>query len=321
MNIAELAAEKRLVVYGLTPPKAHLPHDRLAEIAEIQRNRIEALATPGIVLYDIQDESQRVADRRPFPFVKTVEPERYHADYLNANVPAIIYHSVGQESETQFCNWLTHFQGNALVLVGSPSSGQQSPFGLKRAYQLHRELTPDLPLGGIVIPERHRKKGDEHLRAWEKMQAGCSFFISQCVYSSESTKNFLSDYHWQLKHYDTAPVPVVFTLTPCGSAQTLRFMQWLGIAVPDWIQNELLFSGNNMLEKSVAICQSIAEDLIGYCTEKGLPFGFNIESVSIRKEEIEASMELHNMIVNLLKTSTKDRYNQQESNGELQKNS
>lgn len=300
MNVTQLAEEKCLVFYGLTPPKAHLPHDRLMEIAAVQCQRVELLGVSGIILYDIQDESQRVADRRPFPFVKTVEPERYYTDYLNTKSPAIIYHSVGHESEEQFSAWLDQFKGNALVLVGSPSSGQQSSLGLKRAYQLHRELTPNLPLGGIVIPERHRKKGDEHLRVWAKMQAGCSFFISQCVYSSESTKNFLSDYHWHLKHYDTEPVPIIFTLTPCGSAQTLRFMQWLGIAVPDWIQNELLFSGNSMLEKSVAICKSIAEDLIGYCTEKGLPFGFNIESVSIRKEEIAASVELFTTIKGLM---------------------
>lgn len=302
MDITQLVAENRLVLYGLTPPKAHLPQERLTEIASVQRNRIASLNTSGIVLYDIQDESQRVADKRPFPFTKTVDPETYYTDYLKADVPAIVYHSVGQETETQFSEWLSDFQGDAIVLVGSPSSGQTSPFTLNQAYQRKQQQAPQISLGGIVIPERHRMKGDEHLRTWKKMQAGCSFFISQCVYSSESTKNFLSDYHWHLKHYDTAPVPVIFTLTPCGSAQTLRFMQWLGIAVPDWIQNELLFSGNNMLEKSIAICQSIAEDLIGFCVDKELPFGFNIESVSIRKEEIEASVELYLSVKQLMKT-------------------
>lgn len=296
MDITQLAKENKLLFYGLTPPKAHLPQDRLEEIAAIQRNRIAGMKASGIVLYDIQDESQRVAEKRPFPFTKTVDPEKYFTDFLQPVVPAVVYHSIGQETEAQFSEWLSHFQGNAMVLVGSPSSDQSTSMSLKKAYRLRTEIKPEIPLGGIVIPERHRKKGDEHLRVWDKMQSGCSFFISQCVYSSESTKNFLSDYHWHLKHYNTEPVPVIFTLTPCGSAQTLRFMQWLGIAVPDWIQNELLFSGNNMLEKSVAICRSIAEDLIGFCLEKELPFGFNIESVSIRKEEIEASVALYRAI-------------------------
>ena len=34
---------------------------------------------------------------------------------------------------------------------------------------------------------------------------------------------------------------------------------------------------------------AIAKDLIGYCKERSIPFGFNIESVAIRKEEVEAS--------------------------------
>ena len=303
MDIAKLAAENKLLFYGLTPPKAHLPHQRLVEIAAIQRNRIEGLKVSGVVLYDIQDESQRVEDQRPFPFVKTVAPEVYSSEFLQASKPAIIYHSVGQESSEQFTAWLQQFQGSAIVLVGSPSSGQTPQLTLNQAYELKQKLAPQIPLGGIVIPERHRKKGDEHLRVWKKMQTGCSFFVSQCVYSSESTKNFLSDYHWHLRHYDADPVPIIFTLTPCGSAQTLRFMQWLGIAVPDWIQNELLFSGNSMLEKSIAICKSIAEDLIRFCREKNLPFGFNIESVSIRKEEIEASVKLFESISGLLQES------------------
>lgn len=303
MNFTQLAAEKKLLFYGLTPPKAHLSNERLHEIANVQRERIEGMKTSGVVLYDIQDESQRIADERPFPFMKTLAPERYFSDYLQLNVPPVIYHSTGNESPATFTLWLQEFRHGAVVLVGAPSSGQTSSLTLKQAYRLRREYAPNVALGGIVIPERHRKKGDEHMRVWEKMQAGCSFFISQCVYSSESTRNFLSDYHWHLKHYDTPPVPIIFTLTPCGSAQTLRFMQWLGIAVPDWIQNELLFSGKDMLEKSVSICKSIAVDLMAFCVERDIPFGFNVESVSIRKEEIDASVELFEAVRQLMQAT------------------
>lgn len=36
-------------------------------------------------------------------------------------------------------------------------------------------------LGGIVLPERHRDKGAEHLILKRKQQAGLSFFTSQVV--------------------------------------------------------------------------------------------------------------------------------------------
>jgi hypothetical protein len=55
------------------------------------------------------------------------------------------------------------------------------------------------------------------------------------------------------------------------------------------------------VNRSVEIAISIAKDLIDYCEEKGIPFGFNIESVAIRKEEIEASHLLLNTVSELLR--------------------
>ena len=49
------------------------------------------------------------------------------------------------------------------------------------------------------------------------------------------------------------------------------------------------------------IATAIAKDLIQYCQERFIPFGFNIESVAIRKEEINASLELLNTVRELLR--------------------
>ena len=86
-------------------------------------------------------------------------------------------------------------------------------------------------------------------------------------------------------------VPVIFTLTPCGSVKSLEFLDWLGIDVPHWLHNDLLHS-ENILNQSIETCRSTAAVIVDFCREKGIPVGFNIESVAIRKEEIEASVEL-----------------------------
>ena len=86
-------------------------------------------------------------------------------------------------------------------------------------------------------------------------------------------------------------VRFVFTLTPCASEKTLLFMEWLGINVPNWVKQDLLHA-ENMLERSLELCKEVAERITQYCTEKQIPFGFNVESVSIRKEEIDASVRL-----------------------------
>ena len=76
-------------------------------------------------------------------------------------------------------------------------------------------------------------------------------------------------------------------------------MDWLGIHVPDEIKEELKVCANPV-GRSVEIAVTIAKDLIRYCKEKAIPFGFNIESVAIRKEEVEASLQLLNTVGELL---------------------
>ena len=46
------------------------------------------------------------------------------------------------------------------------------------------------------------------------------------------------------------------------------------------------------LERSIDLCESVLSDVQDYAHKKHLPIGINVESVSIRKSEIEASVEL-----------------------------
>jgi hypothetical protein len=55
------------------------------------------------------------------------------------------------------------------------------------------------------------------------------------------------------------------------------------------------------LEKSLKVCLDIADQLIEFCTRSCVPFGFNIESLAIRKDEINGSIDLVNKIGKMLK--------------------
>jgi len=76
-------------------------------------------------------------------------------------------------------------------------------------------------------------------------------------------------------------------------------MEWLGIHVPDDIKEELQVS-EDPAGRSVQMAIAIAKDLIRYCLEKDIPFGFNVESVATKKEEVAASLQLLNTIAELL---------------------
>ena len=78
-------------------------------------------------------------------------------------------------------------------------------------------------------------------------------------------------------------------------------MEWLGIHVPDELKEELKKS-DDILEKSVKLCLNIASELTTFCSEHAIPFGFNIESVAIRKAEIEASIYMASEIGRMLES-------------------
>ncbi|MBB6674438.1 methylenetetrahydrofolate reductase [Cohnella nanjingensis] len=286
--------EPGILTYGITPPKATHTEDKIAEIAQKQVDRLRNCAIDGLILYDVQDEADRIDEDRPFPYLATVDPTRYSKDYLQAlDAAKIIYKVVGKQSKEELADWIRADEGKDRfsVFVGASSSRQAVTMRLPEAYRLGAELNGRLQVGGVVIPERHESKGDEHLRAASKQESGCAFFISQAAYDVEASKNFLSDYYYHCREHGIPMVPILFNLAPCGSQKTLAFMKWLGISIPRWLENELTYC-NDILDRSVRLSRKIFEELFEFGLEKGIPIGCSVESVSTRKVEIDASVDL-----------------------------
>ncbi len=283
-----------IILYGITPPKNGTSNDKIVEISARQVERLQDQQVDGLVLYDIQDEKSRTDEERPFPFMETLDCYDYSQKYLqDLNIPKIIYRSVGKYNKTELTDFITSAnpQQNLTIFVGAASKSEEVTVSIRDAYQIKAAVKNDLLLGGVVIPERHQTKGDEHLRVFDKIAQGCRFFVSQGVYDVNASKNFLSDYYYYGKEHNIPLVPILFTLTPCGSAKTLQFMKWLGISIPRWLENDLIHS-NDILQRSVDVSEQSYRELKAFAEEKGIPVGCNIESVAIRKVEVDASIEL-----------------------------
>ncbi len=282
------------VLYGLVPPRLGTEAAAMQDIAQRQIERLQGHALDGLVLYDIQDEVERTTQERPFPYIATEDAQAYARKNLaTLQVPKIIYRAVGKYSPQALQQFFqdANPRQELTVLVGAASRSQAVSMSLPHAYALKQAVQPDLLLGGVVIPERHQIKGDEHLRVYGKMAQGCRFFVSQGVYNVHAALDFLSDYHYHGQRQGIEPVPIIFTLTPCGSPKTLSFMQWLGISIPRWMENELLHA-QDTLAQSVEYAWQNWKALQAYSQSKGLPVGVNIESVAVRKVEVEASISL-----------------------------
>ncbi|MEU4672932.1 5,10-methylenetetrahydrofolate reductase [Amycolatopsis sp. NPDC023774] len=287
-----------ILLFGITPPRLSTDPGRIREITAATLTRLDSLEVDGLALYDIDDESDRNPAERPFPYLPTLDPAVYHAEYLGEwNRPAVVYRCVGKYSEAQLRTWLQTADAERVltVFVGASSKDKQVRTRLSQAQALRRDVRPDLLLGGVAITERP----DEHLRLIAKQQAGCEYFVSQVIYSCDAAKSMVSDYYYACREEHLEPKPVLFTLSVCGSVKTLAFLKWLGVHVPRWLENSLRHADDTLAE-SYAHCLATARDLIAFCRRLGLPFGFLVESVSIRKAEIEASVALAGELSGLL---------------------
>jgi hypothetical protein len=295
--------ESGILLYGITPPKSHTEPERVQEIAEKTLLRLQGLNIDALVVYDVQDESARTDEERPFPFITALDPFEFATQHLQAlSIPKIIYRPASKFTQEELAMWLEDVVAHDFspVFVGVPSPDFQPVTSLPEAYQIWNKHQDNSVIGAVTIPERHAVLNDEDIRIIDKMTHGVSFFISQCVFNIDYAKNMIDALETTCKAQNHPFPTLIFTLTACGSKRTLRFMEWLGIHIPDTLKEELMAS-ENILERSVEVCLHIAEELIHYCSAKNIPFGFNIESVAIKKDEIEASIAMVNQIEEMLK--------------------
>ncbi|GAA4098752.1 hypothetical protein [Mucilaginibacter panaciglaebae] len=291
-----------ILTYGITPPKSETTPERVTEIAAKTIARLIPLDIDALVVYDVQDEAARTAEERPFPFLKALDPFEFASGYLqDLKIPKIIYRPAGKFSNEELSDWLDDLQKNHFypVFVGVPAPDFPVKTTLPEAYKIWSKHKSASVVGAVTIPERHEVLRDEDKRILDKVSCGVSYFISQCVFNVAYAKQVIEDLsHTCIKENAKFPT-IIFTLTACGSAKTLSFMEWLGIHIPDDLKEELK-NAENMLEKSVNVCLEIAAELTTFCAQHAIPFGFNIESVAIKKDEIEASIYMVNKIGELL---------------------
>lgn len=295
--------ESGILLYGITPPKAETPFERVCEIAAKNVGRIAPQDIDALIVYDVQDEAERTSAERPFPFSSSLDPLSYATRHLQSlSVPKIIYRAAVKFTKPELAQWLNDLSTNKAypVFVGSPTPDYIPKTSLPEAYTIWRDNhAAHSVIGAVTIPERHAILKDEDVRMLDKIGSGVTYFVSQCIFNVHYAKQMLVDLTAACKRKGIEVPTVIFTLTICGSPKTLQFMEWLGIHIPDDMKEELRTSANQ-LGRSVEIATAIAKELIVFCKDRNIPCGFNVESVAIRKEEIEASFGLLGAVRQLL---------------------
>jgi hypothetical protein len=284
-----------VLLYGTTPPRLGTAPESIAAAADKLAARLAGLPLDGVVVYDIQDETGRSSQPRPFPFVGTVDPRGYSRLLMQrTGRPAIAYKALGMIAEADWRPWLAETKNNGidfLSIVGRPTSGVRYPLPLSRAIRIASGPTIGLTIGGVVIAERHDAQRSEAARLLAKGLEGCGYFISQTVYHAPPTQRLLADYLRDCRGAGTTPKRVILTFAPCGREKTLAFIRWLGVNVAPDTERAILGAASP-LAKSIEICRDNLRRILDAPYARDVPLGINVESVSINRDEIDASIDL-----------------------------
>jgi len=286
-----------VLLYGTTPPRLGTTPESVAGAADKLAARLAGLPLDGVVVYDIQDETGRSSQPRPFPFVGTVDPREYAKLF---SMPAIVYKALGRMDEAQWRAWLAESRKDVefLSIVGRPASRVPYPLALSRAIRIAAEAS-GFVVGGVVIAERHDEQRSEAARLLAKGIEGCGYFISQAVYHAPPTQRLLADYLRDCRGAGASPKRVILTFAPCGREKTLAFIRWLGVNVSAETEREILGAANP-LAKSIGICRDNLRRILDGPYASHIPLGINVESVSINRDEIDASVDLFHALKEVL---------------------
>ncbi|HEX6945348.1 MAG TPA: 5,10-methylenetetrahydrofolate reductase, partial [Casimicrobiaceae bacterium] len=101
------AGQGEFLLFALTPPRHDTDRARAQEIAEATVARLRPIGLDGLILYDIDDESERNPAERPFPFMPTLDPADFLADHLGMwETPVVVYRAVAKYTPEDLREWL-----------------------------------------------------------------------------------------------------------------------------------------------------------------------------------------------------------------------
>jgi hypothetical protein len=128
---------------------------------------------------------------------------------------------------------------------------------------------------------------------------GCGYFISQTVYHAGASERLLADYARDCRGAGIEPRRVVLTFSPVGRDKTMTFLKWLGVKLPRETQRAIL-GAPDPLARSIDICRENLRRILAHDYAHSIPLGVNVESVSINKDEIDASVDLFHALAEVL---------------------
>ncbi|MFA6097958.1 MAG: hypothetical protein WCV50_04130 [Patescibacteria group bacterium] len=302
------------VLYEMLPPPGNGNHSASQAFLKVLDKIFHNVRIDAINIPEIHEEKGQSGQKEVQTFDKAV-PRQFAREILKhrKDFEVIINHVVVHQPPEIFHQWAAEtydeFGLKNLILVGgeSPKIKYPGPTVTEAAEYLRDKYVSGVKdnkcalLGGITIPTRRHAQveQDEPARLVKKSQSGIEFFTSQVIYEAETTKSLLSAYNTYCHKAGVKPKRIFISFAPVSTPKDIKFLRWLGVSIPEEVEQHLLEGWVGMGWRSVELCQEILSDILNHIRKFKLkvPIGINVEH--IMKYNVELSKEL---LVNLSET-------------------
>lgn len=296
----------------IVPPKKASETNRYQKHCHYLKRLFDRADISAVNIPEIQDESKK-GDRgkRRNKFKERVSPRKYaRALAREIDTNYVINRVSVQASAEEQEKWLleTHHDYNiqAITLVGGESSEESYPGpSVTESNRMIREFlnrgelkynddtatSTDYLIGNICIPTRRRSDFDEPDRMMKKVKSGADYFTTQILGESESATSLMRDFSEQLDEEDLEPPILMWSFTPIASKKDVDFLRWLGVYLPDEVEEQIL-SAPNPADRSIDMARDIWIELNEVNQDLPKPFymGCNLSVLGMRNFEHAINM-------------------------------
>lgn len=227
----------RPVVLEVVPPPLRVSEAGVEKLLRKVGRILAGAVFDAVNIPEIREEvSKSDQGERKNPFEPRVEPRELGRRIQEQfSTPVIVNRVVVHHPRAALADWFREtreeFGIRGFVLVGGEKPPEHYPGpSVPEANGLLREAFADVRIGNITIPGR-TDGGPEWGRLQAKLSSGADFFTSQIVYRPEELTDLVDDL--VEGKVPCEGVPILLSVCPVKSLQSVPFLRWLGVVVPD----------------------------------------------------------------------------------------
>ncbi len=285
MRLRDKVRKKRrpVVIYEIIPPR--IVDGTIESYAEkistlLSRTHIDAINIPEV-------HSEKTRGNRPVEEKLRSEPREFGRLIQDTvGIEAIINRVTVMKDRDYQQKWFSEtyekFGIDNIILVGGESSKINYPGpSVIESSNLIRDLNnsqhTDIFCGGISLPSRKF----ESETILKKTVSGIEYFTTQVLYESRKICKLLKYYHETCIKNNQSPKRIILSFAPISTNKNLKFLQWLGVEIPEKTIEIFENNENDMLEKSIQLSLSILDEIFAFQSDNGIavPIGLNIEHI------------------------------------------